>query len=178
VTRDGLEKLLESVLARSGVQDLLSEIRQQQQPMDPIHPIQAPESFGFQSYNWGGAYHRVPEDFDSPKAGPLPCWQLLCLRDTVKMYPPYRTLKPVDVPKSIRKRLSDYRFLMNYLEDRLKERNIFKINPTLEEVNQMFEIAKDVLVFDHESSKKRKRREEQVKWTTMVNPVRNKLKNQ
>ena len=67
---------------------------------------------------------------------------------------------------------------MNYLEDRLKERNIFKINPTLEEVNQMFEIAKDVLVFDHESSKKRKRREEQVKWTTMVNPVRNKLKNQ
>lgn len=79
------------------------------------------------------------------------------------MYPPYRTQKPVDVPKSIRKRLSDYRFLMNYLENHLRERNIFKINPTLE-VNQMFEIAKEVLGFDQGSSKKRKRREEQVKW--------------
>jgi hypothetical protein len=67
---------------------------------------------------------------------------------------------------------------MNYLEDNLKEINIFKINPTLEEVNQMFEFTKQVLVFDQESSKKRKRREEQVKLSTMVNLVRNKLKNQ
>jgi hypothetical protein len=43
VTSDALERLLESVLARSGVQDLLSEIRQQQQPASPIQPIQAAE---------------------------------------------------------------------------------------------------------------------------------------
>jgi hypothetical protein len=158
VTIDGLEKQLESVLARSGVLGLLSEIRQQKQPMHPIHPIQAPESFGFQSYNCGGAYHRVPEDFDFPNAGPLTCWKLWCLGDTVKMYPPNRTLKPVDVPKSIRKRLSGYRFLMNYLEDHLKERNIFKINPTLEEVNQMLKSQKRCS-FSTRSLQKRERDE-------------------
>ena len=121
-----------------------------------------------------GRLHIFPFDFTLPAGPSSIAWQYWLCGDRSRGYPPLRLLRPVDLPSArIRKRRSEYAFLMGALETRARQLPIWKETPTVIEANRIFEESKkDVLVLDEQSDKKRKRRPEQVSWTTMVNLVR------
>ena len=70
------------------------------------------------------------------------------------------------------KAVIDFRFLMNLLENKAKELGIWNATANTEQITQIFQRVKTVLVLDSETKSKRKRRAGQVKWSTMVNLVR------
>ena len=133
-----------------------------------------------QAHMWGGKFHLVPEDFSFPDASTLLAWQYWVCGDREKELPPLRSLSPDDMSsKNMRKRLSDFKFLMQIIEEKIKEIGEWKDNVTVQEANEMFAKCKHlVLVQDNVSEKMRKRRPEQIKWSTMVNLIRKKQRPQ
>ena len=67
----------------------------------------------------GGKFHFFPENFHLPRGSVLEAWLNWCLGNERLGYPPFETLWPDDFSDSNgRKRLSDYRFVMNKIERR------------------------------------------------------------
>jgi hypothetical protein len=126
-------------------------------------------------FMWGGRFHLVPEDFAFPHGGSLLAFQHYCRGDDAKGYPPYRRLQPLDMSsKNLRRRLSDFKFLMGMMEMELMAKSNWIESPTLEEVNQMYDIALPVfsVTIPSHTQGARKRRKAHFKWTTMVHLVR------
>lgn len=132
----------------------------------------------FEYFYWEDSFHRLPEDFSFTNGGILTAWQSWCCSDSIKKIPPLRTTGPRDHSKKngMRKRSSDYRFLMAYIEQEVKQKGAWKDNPSIEEANEMFYLINETLPLPEYSGKNRKRRIDQMKWNTAVNILTKQLK--
>ncbi|KAG7357293.1 hypothetical protein IV203_001981 [Nitzschia inconspicua] len=129
------------------------------------------------SHTWGGSLHHVPQDFAFPNSCSQIAWQYWMCGDRQKRYPPLRNLSRDDMQSTnMRKRLSDLRYLMQFVEKRVEEQGKWIANPSIEQANEMFEAGKDVLDISDVSEKGRKRLRLQMKWTSMVTRVETKGK--
>lgn len=179
VIRDGLEELLNSCLEKAGLMALMQRIEgpPAQESQAATHNVSPAMT---RAHMWGGKFHPVPQDFSFPDASTLIAWQYWVCGDREKELPLLRSLTPDDMSsKNMRKRLCDFKFLMQIMEEKVKEIGEWKDNITVQEANEMFAKCQQlVLVQDTVSEKMRKRRPEQIKWSTMVNLIRKKQKSQ
>ena len=130
---------------------------------------------------WGGKMRRVPESFQLPQGGLLPAFLQWHIGDPVKGYPPLRYLDPCDVgdekdPVGLnkQKRLADLQKIMKMMEDEVKKKNKWVESPTLSQANEMFSVALPALGIPQTTPKGRKRRMDQLAWTTFVRDLNRK----
>jgi len=102
-------------------------------------------------------------------------WQLWCLGDPARKYAPLRLLDPIDVgddtikvQKNNRRCLSDLKSVMGRLETDWKSCAPWPATLTLKNVNEMYDSVVKVLAISDKTPKGRKRRIEQIVWTTVV----------
>ena len=76
------------------------------------------------------------------------------------------------INKNMKKRLSDYRFLMTRVEQKAKDLGLWKKDLTVYEANEIFKKCGYVIDIPHISSKKRKRRTGQLSWRYQVTLLR------
>jgi hypothetical protein len=123
-------------------------------------------------YVWNDKPHLFPEDFSFPDGSTLLAWQEWCCGNAMKGYPPLRQLTSSDLTsRKKKKQLSDFRFLMGTIEDEVKRLGQWVDHPTLDQANAMYALAHSILYHDAVSPKNRKRRPNDIKWTTMKNMV-------
>lgn len=124
-----------------------------------------------------GSEHFVPEDFTFPSVDVSTAWYLWFRGNGSVNYPPFRHISPTDISdKNQRKRICDWRFLMNALYEAGLEHDIF----TEESISQMTEteliqccervFSKIDIPFYTETG--RKRRRVQIRVQTAVNILR------
>ena len=131
-------------------------------------------TFAYHHYN--GMLHRVPRGFEFPKVDALVAFQLWCCGDPSSSIPPFRILRPHDMPStSTRKRLSDFRFLNKRIEDACKSKGIWIDNPTVIEANEMFLRVAEILPSTDATDGRYRSR--QARWRTVVNLMRKNLQN-
>ena len=126
VTRDGLSEMLTEVFESSSLYDSLTKVLQAQSGC--VNTSSSSSSSGGQHsrkpltpYVWGGRFHLVPQDFTLPDGSALQGWQHYLCGNESRNYPPLRLVTPEDMAsKNLRKRLSDFKFLMRAIEDRVK----------------------------------------------------------
>ncbi len=136
----------------------------------PVPPIQAP-SPEYSLFNWGGKFHRVPEDFDFPQCNAPLAFQLWFLGNPNNKIPPYRMLEPSDMSTlKKRKRLSDWTYLMKALVQQLGADSELD-SPQLDEriIRSQFILGRDRLPT---VNKKKRGRPEDWKVTTAVRETR------
>jgi hypothetical protein len=107
--------------------------------------------------------------FSFPNAPPRAAFQLWLCGDAAREYPPYRQLQPDQLHTSdLRKRLSDFRFLMHYIEKQIRavEPNANFNGPSLTEVNRLYDLVESVV------TPRTSNRREQAIWSTVVRHVR------
>jgi hypothetical protein len=130
-----------------------------------------------QLYSWGGALHPVPETFELPSVSCRDAWHLWIQGDASKQYPPFRKLKPIDMPASnARKRLSDLRYLMQKVERHAVAagRSISNLSPRSASV--VFDEHSSVIDVSTSTDGSRKRRRNQLVWITVASILRGKEK--
>ena len=145
-----MRDLLEVVLRESGVNDVADYVRQQrEQPSTLLAPISLPSSstthtpiVGLPSYAWGGTYHRLPKDFKLPKINAKTAFQQWYLGSETDHLPALRYVDHTDfsLPNS-KKRFSELSALMKILEECLETDESLIQDPTLAQVNIMFDKA-------------------------------------
>lgn len=128
-------------------------------------------------YYWRGRYSHVPEDFTFPKGSTLIAWQIWCCGDSGRKIIPFSKLNVLDMPsKDTRKRLSDMKFLCNFIQKMCIRRNVWRFSSfelSADETVEMFYHAEPYLPFGGKTSTKGvKRRPRQVSWRTMVKYMR------
>jgi hypothetical protein len=126
-----------------------------------------------QWFNWGGGFRRAPEDFEFPKVNILFSWQFWCCGDLKRNIVPFRNFESRDMSKqNSRKRLSDFKFLMNILEDEAKKKHLWKASINISDANSIFYQVSQVLDIQAASKMNRKRRLPQMQWRTLVKELR------
>ena len=176
VTRNGLREMLRDLLQplqtrldtlAEGGTALASNTSSEQET--PVH---------WQAFFWGGRFRRVPQDFELPKGGMRTTFQQWCLGNPAKGHPPLQQLQAIDMgddsdraQKNKRRRLADLHALMGKLKNHLIQANHWIELPSLEQVNTMFDEAVAALDIPPETPKGRKRRLDQISWTTIVREV-------
>lgn len=116
---------------------------------------------------YNGKYWKVPETYGLPKGGPGNLFQVWCLGDDSEAVPPLRNVDNRDVPARLHKRLTDVRYLMRKLEDKLRKDEQWIENPTIVQVNDMFSHAEDAIRLGATDGN-HQRRHGQLEWTTLV----------
>jgi hypothetical protein len=169
ITRDTMQEMMNTMVERVEAK-LNPPPPPQQQP--PPAPVAAAAMF--QMWNVGGVMRRVPEDFKLDTHLPArTLFQLYCLGDQNLRIGPYRKLESKDfVAEASRKRLSDMLSLMRPVEAALKRQNRWERQPTLEQVNGMWDAAGDVIGVVARTNKDRTRRVRQMAWTTQLREYR------
>lgn len=172
LTREGCQELLMDALRQGGVFELVEQIRNPQQNQQQQYA--QPRAHQHPVYQYGGQFYKVPEGFVLPTGTVEQAWYQWMCRDDKR--PALRDLTAEDLPKGSkeRKRFPDLKYLMTKLEEKLKDHESWRDQPTVEEAQTMFEVARAVLPMDARSAKGQKRRPNQAKWSTVVNLMRNK----
>ncbi len=116
-------------------------------PAKEIIPASCPvETLSYPSYFWGEASHRVSQDFCFPRTNVFLAWQEWMCGNTEKAYGPLRFLEPSDMStRNLRKRLSDFRLVMRWVERQVKEREKWVPQPTLEQASEMYALVAPLL---------------------------------
>ena len=128
-------------------------------------------------YMWGGKFHFFPENFHLPRGSVLEAWRNWCMGNERLGYPPFKTLRPDDFSDSNgRKRLSDYWFVMNKIEQKANELEIPMPIKTEEEAVSVFERCRSVVSIPPETLTGKRRRTGQLTWLTVVDFLRCKNK--
>ncbi len=100
-------------------------------------------------------------------------FQLYCLGDQNSRICPYRSLSSADfVGIKQKKALSDVKALMRPVENALKQRKLWHRNPTIEQVNEMWEVGRPIIAVESTTKKGRKRRLTQLAWSTHLREYR------
>lgn len=183
VTRNGLESMLDACLEKAGVMRMVELAQHNNMSRAHVDASvtpdneQAAEPQQRQAFLWKGSFHAVPEDFEFPRGGVLQAWQFWCCGHDENRWPPLRTLVPHDMStRNKKKRLCDFRFLMNEIESEANQQGNWDANNNVNTANEIFSAAQSVLPMDLRTKKNRKRRPGQMRWTTMVNLLREKKK--
>ena len=170
VTRDQVQKLFSDFSEQSGLNELVSIIRNG--GVGNISPAQQPppnsqtQAALHEPYVWGGRFRLVPEDFKLPKLPASKAWIQWCIGNAALKYPPLKRLKPEDVPVDVRKRLSDFRKLMGFIQTKTTERGLWKDDPTIQEANEMFLAVEEELIEATSLPGTKRHRPEQNIWST------------
>ncbi len=122
----------------------------------------------FQRWMVNGQLRRVPQNFNFDTAlSTQTLFQLYCLGDRNTHIGPYRMLESTDLPDlSQKKRLSDMFALLRPVETALKRQKQWQVNPTIEQVNEMWELGSQIIEVDGTTPQGRKRRLKQIAWST------------
>jgi hypothetical protein len=128
------------------------------------------------TFMWGGMLHLVPQDFEFPSVTAHQAFILWASGSVEKNLPPFRFLTPHDMPsKNARKRLSDFRALMNILENGAKEGDAcwprdesgkWKSSLSPAEANAVFGAVCKLITVSEETTKGRARRMAQMLWSS------------
>jgi hypothetical protein len=178
VTQSGLKESLMHCLEEAGV---MRVVRQMETPSSStlVRELAQPNSSlrAYTQYMWGGKFHSFPEGFCLPKCSILEAWRLWCLGDERLNYPPFRSLRPDDFSlKNARKRLSDYKFVMNKLEQKAAELQLSTEASTEEEILAVFESCRGAISVTPETLTGKRRRTGQLTWLTVVDFLRSNQK--
>jgi hypothetical protein len=148
--------------------------------------------------NLGGVLTRLPSDYQFPRCSTYDCWVQWNIGNSERQIPPLRTLFPKEFqfidnkPKTAsekkgqrgpfktnrrpaRKIYADMKFVCNYIEAKASEAGVDTSDRSLENVRNMFEAATKELT---NTGGTQSRRWDQCKWTTMVQTIRKKVKEQ
>jgi hypothetical protein len=164
-----MEQMLESMMVR------LQSSLVPQQPVAAAGNAEGPAQEGhFQTWMVNGQLRRVPENFNFDTALPMQTmFQLYCLGDRNTHISPYRKLESTDLPNlRQKKRLSDMFASLRPIETALKRQKQWKVNPTIEEVNEMWELGAPIIEVDDATPQGRKRRIKQLAWSTHLREYR------
>jgi hypothetical protein len=144
----------------------------------PVVPPQARHTWRLHLY--GGTFHVIPQQWRFPSCTPLQLWSQWLLGDTVNEVPPLKMLNGPDVAhldgvplpagarrRKARKTLCDLRFLMNLVEQRVRQNDSWIEEHTLESANEMFRSAATLFVLEN-APLRHIRRNEHLKWQTYV----------
>jgi len=71
----------------------------------------------------------------------LVAWQHDIHGNPRKGHPPYRMLEPLDVPDIMRKRLSDYKFIMKRIEEAARAKGAWTEENSAQAANHMFQFG-------------------------------------
>ena len=113
----------------------------------------------FEPFYWKGSFHFVSEDFELPTGGLLQAFQKWIFGSTERNIHALKRLKPIDLSTTNqRKRLCDYRFVMQNVESYCSNNECVSMEQCFEAVRNF----ENSLVPDN-TSKSRKRRKEQLK---------------
>lgn len=124
-------------------------------------------------YLWGNAWRHLPEDYEFPRESLEVMWRLWCCGDDEKGHLPLKRIQASDIASlNDRKRLSDLKFLMKYIEKELQERGVWKVNPTPLEADQMLRAASNQLPSPAANAKGQKRELQSLKWHSAVTLLR------
>ena len=130
ITKDLLQTMLDNSL-----QNFASSARLIQQPSE----IAVEEQRSWSRFDWGGAFHFLPQDFEFPKVELLTAWRLWWLGNQRLKYIPYKQIKNVDLSNKSRRVLTDWRWLMNHMTKCAEDSIQKKIKkPTVEEIHNLF----------------------------------------
>ena len=122
----------------------------------------------------------LPADFQFPICPPMQAWQLWCCGNatlgiiafTLGLRP-FSTLEPTELRTgALKRRLTEFRFMMKRIEEAVKRQGTYTVNPTLEEANRMYEIGKSAIAIPDQTATDRQRRKPQLSWTYVVQIVR------
>jgi len=125
-------------------------------------------------YTWtDGTKHPVPQSFALPKGTVLTAWVQYCCGDPAVQYPPLRSLLPTDMPtNAIRKRFSDFKWLMRKIEQQAERAHLMGVEMTIEEATRAYNICRGAVQVPELTEKRRKRRVGQMQWTSTVKVLR------
>jgi hypothetical protein len=173
LNRDVLKNLMSEVFESSGIMSLVRD----QLPQDDDAPQTSVLPYSGDTapaiFNWNGSFHRVPSTFDFPSGTVANAWEYWCCGDARMQYPPLRLLQPADLPsKKHRKRLSDFRFLMNEIERLVLQAGVMINSPSVAEAASMLDAVKQSLPIDNHTETNRVRRKDHLKWSSAVNVLR------
>lgn len=172
VTYHGLEEAIKRSMKESGINKIVEEVRNMTNAK-PTEENMKKVSSGPQLYLYGGRFHKLPADFDLPECSVLGMWLLWSCGDTVKNIPALKTLKGCDMPnRSVQKKYSNMKFLMNVLEGQIGEDNDLNGVLTVMEATRMYNDS--IFKIEALTPRGRKRRREQLSWMTYVNLLRKK----
>ncbi|MEZ0209060.1 MAG: hypothetical protein ACAH17_02710 [Candidatus Paceibacterota bacterium] len=169
ITRNTLEQMLESMMLR-----LQSSLVPQQLAAVARNADDPMQEGPFQTWLVNGQLRRVPESFSFDTTLPTQTmFQLYCLGDRNSHICPYRKLESTDLPDlRQKKRLSDMFALLGPVEAALKRQKQWQLNPTIDQVNEMWELGAPIIAVDHKTPKGRERRLKQLAWSTHLREYR------
>lgn len=99
-----------------------------------------------QWFNLGGGFKRAPEDFEFSKVNILFPWQYCCCGDLKTNIVPFRNFESRDMSKQdSRKTLSDFKILMNIVEEEAKKKYSWKASMNISDANSTFYQVSQVL---------------------------------
>ena len=143
---------------------------------------------------YGGSFHVLPEDWRFPSCGTLTMWQhwLVGDREGQRSVPPLKSLSSNDVahldnlphqpgehsPRPARKSLSDLKFLMNYIKQKviLEDAWVEPQDHTLETVTAMYRTVVAQYLVVRDDNPRHQRRDPHMKWQTMVQLIRKRMR--
>ena len=171
VTQVGLSDTIMKCLEEAGVMRVVRAI--ENPPSNACETQSTSRTPRNASYNWGGKLHFFPEDFQFPKGTPLEAWRYWCVGDELNGYPPLKRLTPDELgTKNLRKRLSDFKFVMNKIEARASELGIAKASPSEEEAIEIYNSCSGVIEIPPNTTTGKRRRTGQLTWMTAVDILR------
>lgn len=177
VTRHGLSEMLTDVFQSSPLYESLSSFLKLQNGSANTNSSSSSSNGHSRRpitpYAWGGRFHLVPQDFSLPDGSALLAWQHYLCGDESHGYPPLKVVPPDDMPnKNLRKRLSDFKFLMRFFEERVKAGDRWIDNPSVAQANAMFAVAAASLDLNGTDTESSNKRSSQAKWLTLVKHLR------
>lgn len=125
------------------------------------------------SYTWGGKFRKLPEKFTFPSCTVRNLWILWLFGNVEQGIPPYKNLQGSDLPnKNDSKKLSEMRFLLKklVLEAQRQELNLLEI--TFEVAMEFYKRQSRLVQIGQITCKKRRRRNEELSWTTVAKEMR------
>jgi hypothetical protein len=140
-----------------------------------------------QRYNlhlYGGQFHILPQTWRFPSLGPLAMWLQWWLGDFCQDIPPLKLLQTKDVNhldfieiepgqrrRLAQKILNDLKFLMGYIELKVRDAGLWTENHTAASVVVMYQGVANFFVV-RDDAPRHARRDPHLKWQTLVQLIR------
>ncbi len=113
VTPEGIHDAIKNALAKFLPERLEQQDRMDVEQVEPISPT---------LFHWEGSFHKLPQDYKFPDASVSAAYRIWHFGIEEENLVSFKSLEPRDLSdKNARKRLSDWKYLMNGLEEALGE---------------------------------------------------------
>jgi hypothetical protein len=128
--------------------------------------VEASRSSTYRLYSWNGRLHKLPECYRLPQGGPLEAWQHWCLGGG---HPPLKSVNASNFSNSnARKRYCD---LVLFCKEIERYSNVSVVRDLIH-ANELFKAWEGNFSIPESTTSNRKRRNNQLRWTTLVNVLR------